>query len=123
MFFNEDHLKITKVRTTDGTSPLIGEDERPVKKVIFAPLNPQSKKLFEDQNTRLPTNLKMKIEVVKGYRPEAIPAAPAVDISALEARIKELEGANKELINNKVVTENPNVSEIIEKNKQHEKVR
>ena len=123
MFFNEDHLKITKVRTTDGTSPLIGEDERPVKKVIFAPLNPQSKKLFEDQNTRLPTNLKMKIEVVKGYRPEAIPAAPSADVSALEARIKELEQANKELINNKVVTESPNGSESTEKTKQHEKVR
>ena len=123
MFFNEDHLKITKVRTTDGTSPLIGEDERPVKKVIFAPLNPQSKKLFEDQNTRLPTNLKMKIETVKAYRPEAIPAAPAVDVSALEARIKELEAANKELINNKVVTENPNVSENTEKIKQNEKVK
>lgn len=123
MNFSEDHLKITKVRTTDGTSPLIGADERPVKKVIFAPLNPQSKKLFEDQNTRLPTNLKMKIEVVKGYRPEAIPAAPAVDVSALEARIKELEEANKELINNKVVTENTNVSENTEKSKQHEKVK
>ena len=123
MFFNEDQLKITKVRTIDGTSPLIGEDEKPVKKVIWVPLNPITKKIFEDQNTRLPTNLKMKIEVVKGYRPEAIPAAPPVDVSALEARIKELEQANKELINNKVVTENPNVSEITEKNKQHEKAK
>lgn len=123
MFFNEDHLKITKVRTTDGISPVIGADERPMKKVIFAPLNPQSRKLFEDQNTRLPTNLKMKIEVVKGYSPEAIPASPAVDVSALEARIKELEQANKELTSNKISTESTNVSESTEKNKQHEKVK
>jgi len=97
MFFNEDHLRITKVKTIDGTSPLIGLDERPVKKIVFAPLNPQTVKLFEDQNTRLPTNLKMKIEKVAAYRPEPLPAQPSVDVSALEKKISELEAANKTL--------------------------
>lgn len=84
MFFNEDHLRITKVKTIDGTSPLIGPDERPVKKVIFAPDNPASRKLFEDQNTRLPTNLKMKIDPVKAYKPEPVTVAAPVDTSELE---------------------------------------
>jgi hypothetical protein len=102
MFFQEDHLRITKVKTIDGTSPLIGEDERPVKKVIFAPLNPLSKKLLEDQNTRLPTNLKMKIETVKAYKPEPVPAAPAVDVEALQKQLEQLEQENKSLKENKV---------------------
>jgi hypothetical protein len=108
MFFNEDHLRITKVKTIDGTSPLIGEDERPVKKVIFAPLNPQSKKLFEDQNTRLPTNLKMKIDVVKGYKPVTIPAAPAEDVEALKLKLQQLEQENKSLKESKIETSGTN---------------
>jgi hypothetical protein len=108
MFFNEDHLRITKVKTIDGTSPLIGEDERPVKKVIFAPLNPLSKKLLEDQNTRLPTNLKMKIETVKAYKPEPIPAAPAEDVEALKLKLQQLEQENKSLKESKIETPQPN---------------
>jgi hypothetical protein len=108
MFFNEDHLRITKVKTIDGTSPLIGEDERPVKKVVFAPLNPLSKKLLEDQNTRLPTNLKMKIEVVKAYKPESIPAAPTEDLAALKLRLQQLEQENKSLKENHNEPAQPN---------------
>lgn len=112
MFFNEDHLRITKIRTSDGLSPIIGSDERPEKKIIFAPLNPQTKKLFEEANTRLPNQLKMKIEVVKAYKPEPIVAAPPVDISAYEKRIAELEQKNKELesaqLQSAVITENGN---------------
>lgn len=117
MFFNEDHLRITKIRTNDGISPVMGEDERPLKKIIHAPLNPQTKKLFEEENTRKPNQLKMKIEVVKAYRPESIPQAPAVDVSAFEARIKQLEEENKSLKANKVTSENTNGSEITEKAK------
>lgn len=118
MFFNEDHLRITKVRTTDGISPLMGEDERPQKKIIFAPLNPQTKKLFEEENSRKPNQLKMKIEVVKAYRPEPIPQAPAVDVSALEERIKALEAENNSLKINKVTSESTNGSENTEKSKE-----
>lgn len=118
MFFNEDHLRITKIRTTDGISPLMGEDERPQKKIIFAPLNPQTKKLFEEENSRKPNQLKMKIEVVKAYHPEPIPQAPAVDVSALEAKIKALEAENNSLKINKVSSENLNGSEITEKIKE-----
>jgi hypothetical protein len=108
MFFQEDHLRITKVKTIDGTSPLIGEDERPVKKVIFAPLNPLSKKLLEDQNTRLPTNLKMKIETVKAYKPEPIPAAPTEDVGALKLKLQQLEQENKSLKESKIEAPQPN---------------
>lgn len=73
MFFNEDHLKITKPKTADGRTPLIDpKTERTVTKVIFAPSNPITKKLFEEENTRLPNGLKMKIEHVKGYIPQPI---------------------------------------------------
>lgn len=109
MFYNEDHLRITKVKTIDGISPLMGEDEKPQKKIIFAPLNPQTKKLFEEENTRKPNQLKMKIEVVKAYRPEPIPVTPDPEISNLEKRIKELEDQNKELLAAKL-KENSEVS-------------
>lgn len=118
MFFNEDHLRITKIRTNDGISPTMGEDERPLKKIIHAPLNPQTKKLFEEENSRKPNQLKMKIEVVKAYKPEPIPQAPAVDVSALEERIKALEAENNSLKINKVSSEIPNDSEITEKPKE-----
>lgn len=118
MFFEEDHLRITKIRTNDGISPTMGEDERPLKKIIHAPLNPQTKKLFEEENSRKPNQLKMKIEVVKAYKAEPIPQAPAVDVSALHAEIEELKRQNNELKINKVSSEIPNDSEVIEKPKE-----
>lgn len=70
MFFNEDQLKITKVRTSDGISPLMDESgERTLKKIVFLPDNKVTLKLLEEQNTRLPTALKMKIEKVPAYKP------------------------------------------------------
>lgn len=117
MFFNEDHLRITKVRTLDGLSPQIGEDEKPVKKIIQAPLNKDTKKLFEDQNTRLPNSLKMKIEVVKAYKPEPAPVAAPVDVSALEKKIAELEAQNQALIEgqqHKVTEESVVIAELKE---------
>lgn len=110
MFFQEDHLRITKIKTVNGITPQTGEDERPVKKTIFAPLNKDTRKLFEDQNKRLPNNIKMKIEVVKAYHPEPIPQAPSVDVSALEERIKALEAENNSLKTNKVSSESSNGS-------------
>lgn len=118
MFFNEDHLRITKIRTNDGISPMMGEDERPLKKIIHAPLNPQTQKLFREENDRKPNQLKMKIEVVKAYKPEPIPQAPAIDVSALEERIKALEEENNSLKINKVSSENTNGSEVIENPKE-----
>lgn len=98
MFFaNEDHLRITKVRTADGLSPIIGEDEKPMKKIITAPLNPQTKKLFEEQNSRLPTSLKMKIDVVKGYKPEPVQQVAQPDNSELLKKLEELQAQNAKL--------------------------
>lgn len=117
MFFHEDHLRITKVRTVDGISPLI-EDEKIQKKVIHAPLNPQTKKLFEEENSRKPNQLKMKIEVVKAYQPEPIPQGPSSEVLDLQAKIKALEEENNSLKINKVTSENLNGSENTEKPKE-----
>lgn len=97
MFHNIDHLRITKVRTTDGTTPVIGSDEKPVKKIIFAPATKDAIKQFNDQNTRLPNQLKMKIEHVKGYTPQPIVQGPDPVIADMQRKIEELEAANKML--------------------------
>lgn len=91
MFFHEDHLRIIKVRTSDGISPAMGEDERPLKKIIFAPDNPQTRKLFAEENNRKPNQLKMKIEPVKAYKPEPVVSKIEVDNSIIEQKNKELE--------------------------------
>lgn len=115
MFLNEDHLRITKIRTVDGIMPVFGEDGKPAKKVIFAPNTKDARKLFDDQNTRLPNQLKMTIEKFDGYRPE-----PAGDPQVLEMqkRIAELEAQNKQLLNghsNMNGSETSNGSEVSEK--------
>src|SRR5690349_11285817 len=96
MFYSEDHLKITKPRTADGISALM-DGERVAKKIIYAPLNPTTKKAFEEQNTRLPNSLKMKIEVVKAYKPEPVPEIPGPDVNDLQRQIDELKKQNAEL--------------------------
>lgn len=100
MFFNEDHLRITKIRTADGLSPVMGADERPLKKIIFAPSNPITRKSFEDLNSRLPTALKMKIEVVKGYNPQVVHnPEPATDAEkeAMKSELSELKAQMAEM--------------------------
>lgn len=109
MFFNEDHLQITKVRTNDGISPVIGEDGKVAKKIVFAPLNPLSKKLLEEQNTRLPTSLKMKIDVIKAYKPE--PVVDTSEVDALKLQILELQAQNKQLKNTPAPVPEPVASE------------
>lgn len=126
MFFNEDYIQITKVRTNDGVSPVIGEDGRVATKIIFAPVNPLAKKLLEEQNSRLPNQLKMKIEVKKAYKPE--PVQPVVDTSAIDAlnlKILALEQENKKLKEVPIPDPLPLVSEngssTATKTAQHEK--
>ena len=65
MLYEQDHLKITKVRTVDGITPLFDEQRRPLEKVIYAPDTALTRKTFDDQNSRLPEHLKMKIERFK----------------------------------------------------------
>jgi hypothetical protein len=113
MFYSEDHLRITKIRTTDGTTPVIGPDEKPVKKIIFAPNTPTARKLFEDQNTRLPNGLKMKIELIPAYKPEPAPFTPGVDEEkeALKKELAALKQTHDNLMNsqsaNKELTKEP----------------
>jgi len=105
MFYNEDHLRITKVRTADGVTPMMDENERVAKKIIHAPLNAATKKLFEEQNTRLPNPLKMKIEVIKAYNPHPVNNSNATNVSELEKRIAELEKQNADLKSQQTKTE------------------
>jgi hypothetical protein len=94
MFFNEDHLRVTKVKTTDGINPFYDSENRVVKKVIELPLT--SKKLIEQQNDLLPNQLKMKIEVIKAYNPAPLPN----EVDLLKAKIAELELDKIRLENN-----------------------
>lgn len=137
MFFHEDHLRIIKVRTSDGISPAMGEDERPLKKIIFAPDNPQTRKLFAEENNRKPNQLKMKIEPVKAYKPEPVVSKNEQDNSILEQQNKDLAEQNrilqeqlKALQAQKVVDPAPNGNTVKDqgqkstvKNTQHENVQ
>lgn len=107
MFFNEDQFKVIKVRTVDGTTPVFTEKGVPVTKTVWLPANRDTKKLLEEENSRKPNHLKMKIEFVKAYTPAPVPNEPRADMSALEKRILELEAENKKLQDQKVlVSEN-----------------
>lgn len=94
MFFNEDHYKVTKVRTLDGTTPLI-VDNVVQTKVVYFPKNPVVKKLLEEQNTRLPNGMKMKIELMNGYVQREAPAV-VVDTSETDYLKKQLEELRKQ---------------------------
>lgn len=67
MFFNEDHLRITKPISINGLSPKI-VDGKVVNRVIHLPLG--AERGLKEQNSRLPDGLKMKIEIIKGYTPQ-----------------------------------------------------
>lgn len=108
MFFKEDHLRITKVRTADGVTPVFGENGKPETKIVYAPDTKETIKLFNELNSRLPTHLKMKLEKVPGYTPQQVPAQPVPDVSALEKEIAELKALNQALLKNQEVSENGN---------------
>lgn len=69
MFFNEDHLRITKPITLNGTSAKI-VDGRVVTRIIHLPVT--AERGLIEQNKRLPDGLKMKIERVQGYKPDPL---------------------------------------------------
>lgn len=97
MFFNEDHLRVTKTKTMDGVNPAYDSQNRPIKKVVHLPLT--SKKFVEENNTRLPNQLKMDIQVithVPAYAPPE-PDLKAIQMEAMQKRIDELELQNKTL--------------------------
>lgn len=121
MFYDQDHLRITKIRTTDGTTPLLGPDEKPVKKIVFAPLTKDSKRLLEDQNSRLPNGLKMKIEVIPAYKPEPVPFKPAID-EEKEAMRKELEMLRAEKEASKIPQPNGNGSTVNDQTNQQKTI-
>lgn len=105
MFFNEDHLRITKVRTADGITPVFGENGKPETKIVYAPDTKETIKLFNELNSRLPTHLKMKLDKVPGYTPQQLPSQPVPDVSALEKEIAELKALNQLLLKNQEVSE------------------
>lgn len=102
MFFAEDHLRITKIKTVNGLTPEFDEQGRPVKKIVFAPKNRDTLRLFADQNTRLPNHLKMTIEPVKAYNPHAIHNSQQND----EAELLKLQLAALQAENEKLKSEN-----------------
>lgn len=96
MFFNEDQYKVTKVRTVDGITPLI-IDSVVQTKVVFFPKNDLVRKLLEEENTRKPNGLKMKIEIAKGYNPQDIHVIQRNEAELLKEKIALLEKENEEL--------------------------
>lgn len=104
MFFNEDHLRITKVRTADGLTPVFGENGKPETKIVYAPDTKETIKLLQEANSRLPNHLKMKIDKVPGYTPQHVSAQPVPDVSALEKEIAELKAMNQTLLKNQEVS-------------------
>jgi hypothetical protein len=88
MFFNEDHLRVRKVRTTDGQNPVYENGQIQYKWVLM-PLS--AKKHLEDQNNYKPTILKYQIEVIKAYRGTPEPPAEDPRIAELQSKIAALE--------------------------------
>lgn len=102
MFSNEDHLRVTKVKTTDGVNPVYDSNNNVVKKIVELPLS--AKKRIDEQNDLLPNQLKMKVEVIKAYNPppvvtlpDPIAAVPDPQIAEMQNKINELEAQNSEL--------------------------
>lgn len=75
MIFTEDHLRVTKVRTADGMTPLMDPNtEKTLKKIVLMPDNSLTRKLLDEHNRILPNPLKMKIERIPAYKP--VPVHP-----------------------------------------------
>lgn len=88
MFFNEDHLRITKPISVNGLSPKI-VDGKVVNRIIHLPLN--AEKGLREQNSRLPDGLKMKIEKIPGYTPAQVEVVNNDrEIAELKAEIERL---------------------------------
>jgi len=66
MVFQGNYLRVTSLRTVDGTTPLIIDGELQYKE-DFLPLS--AKQFIETQNKDLPEILRKRIEVVKGDQP------------------------------------------------------
>lgn len=88
MFFNEDHLRITKPISINGLSPKI-VDGKVINRIIHLPLG--AERGLKEQNSRLPDGLKMKIESIKGYTPKPEEVVNNdKEIAALKAELEQL---------------------------------
>lgn len=67
-YFKGDYLRVLSPVTTDGTTPVIGEDGKIKYKEDHLPTTAQ--KILEKKNLKLPVHLRKKIELVPAYRPE-----------------------------------------------------
>lgn len=90
MFFNEDHLRITKPISINGMTPKI-VDGKVVNRVIHLPLT--AERGLKEENTRLPDGLKMKIERMPGY---TAPQQPT-ESDSLKMQLAELIAQNERL--------------------------
>jgi hypothetical protein len=90
MFFNEDHLRITKPISINGMTPKI-VDGKVVNRIIHLPLGAESG--LREENNRLPDGLKMKIEKMPGYTPPPQPS----ESDSLKIQLAELMAANAKL--------------------------
>lgn len=96
MFFNEDHLRVTKPISVNGLSPKI-VDGKVINRIIHLPLG--AERGLKEQNNRLPDGLKMSIERIPGYTPKpAEVVSNDKEMEALKAELAQLKaviGARK----------------------------
>src|SRR6186713_1919760 len=86
--YNGPYLRVLTPRTTDGTSPLIGADDKVQYKEAHLPLS--AKAALEDQNRKLPKYLQKRIEVVSGHKEPAQPKIEELDDMQLEQQLAKL---------------------------------
>lgn len=94
MFENEKHIRVTKVETSDGMNPIFDDNGHKKLKVVHAPYNSITLKGFAEQNEKLPTHLKMVIEVIDFVPTKPLapgPDAKDLQIKALQERLAAME--------------------------------
>lgn len=82
MFFNEKHIRVSKPITSNGINPIIDDRGQIKYKVTHLPFT--AKKHLDQRNAKLPSHLKMKIEVIDfnaPVEPEVKRGRPAKSVS------------------------------------------
>lgn len=91
-FLQQDHLRVQRPVTSDGIQLVLDEEtNQPIYKTFHLPLS--AKPYLELRNAKLPKNLQVKIELVKGF--VYVPAPPVEtekdkEIEALKAEVAKL---------------------------------
>lgn len=82
MHLDQDHLRVTKPMTIDGINLKYDANKQLVTKTFLLPLT--AKRPLEQQNLKLPHQLRLTIEVVKGHAVQRpLPQVPQIPDGAI----------------------------------------